>query len=90
MKRTHKHSATGTQVSAQAHGNGVHSAVLRETVFNPILEKLLSLDKLREVYIASCEPDGTNIFNRILKHMNVACSVSDSDLARVPATGLRW
>src|SRR5438045_4360406 len=87
MQRTHKHSATGTPVSAQAHGNGVQSALLRETVFNPILEKLLSLDKLREVYTASCKPDGTNIFNRILKHMNVACSVSDSDLARVPATG---
>ena len=87
MQRTHKHSATGTPVSAQAHGNGVQSALLRETVFNPILEKLLSLDKLREVYTASCEPDGTNIFNRILKHMNVACPVSDSDLARVPATG---
>ena len=55
--------------------------------FNPILARLLSLDKVRELYELSCDPDGTNIFNRILKNMNVVCSVSDSDLARVPATG---
>src|SRR5215469_1875757 len=66
------------------------SVVLRSTLFpsvNPVLAKLLSLDKVRDIYEATREPDGTNIFNRILKKMNVACSVSDSDLARVPATG---
>ncbi|PYY15677.1 MAG: hypothetical protein DMG61_06450 [Acidobacteria bacterium] len=55
--------------------------------FNPILAKLLSLDKVRELYESTREPDGTNIFNRLLKKMNVACLVSDSDLARVPAAG---
>src|SRR5207248_9641427 len=55
--------------------------------FNPILVKLLSLDKVRELYESTRESDGTNIFNRLLKKMNVTCSVSDSDLARVPASG---
>src|SRR5690348_6563540 len=55
--------------------------------FNPILAKLLSLDKVRDVYELSRDADGTNIFDRILKHMNVVCAVRDSDLARIPATG---
>ena len=66
------------------------SVALRESLFtplNPVLEKLFSLDKLRELYRSVREPDGTNIFNRILKKMRVACSVSESDLARIPANG---
>lgn len=66
------------------------SVALRESLFtplNPVLEKLFSLDKLRELYQSVREPDATNIFNRILKKMSVGCSVSEADLARVPATG---
>jgi putative hemolysin len=66
------------------------SVALRESLFNPgnpVLEKLFSLDKLRELYQSVRTPDATNIFNRILKKMDVACAVSESDLARVPATG---
>src|SRR5579859_6010655 len=63
------------------------SVALRESLFtplNPVLEKLFSLDKLRELYQSVREPDATNIFNRILKKMSVGCSVSETDLARVP------
>src|SRR5215813_1634781 len=66
------------------------STPVRKTLFpsfNPVLAKLLSLDKMRDLYELSREPDGTNIFNRVLKNMNVVCSVSDSDLSRVPSTG---
>src|SRR5690348_1663266 len=76
----------GSESTRRSEGVG-DSAALRSTLFssvNPVLAKLLSLDKLRDIYEATREPDGTNIFNRILKKMNVACSVSDSDLARVP------
>lgn len=57
------------------------------TTTNPVLEKLFSLDKLRELYASVRQPDDSNIFNRILKKMNVVCSVSESDLQRVPASG---
>src|SRR5947207_11218389 len=66
------------------------SLAIRKTLvasMNPILAKLLSLDKVRDVYEAARDGAGTNIFHRILENMNVACSVSDSDLARVPETG---
>ena len=54
---------------------------------NPFLEKLFSLDKLRDLYRAVQAPDGTNIFNRILKKMNVVCSVNETDFGRVPKSG---
>src|SRR5438067_1867842 len=79
----------GSEVALRSDG-AADSTVARKTLFpsfNPILAKLLSLDKVRDIYEATCEPDGTNIFHRILRKMNVACSVSDSDIARVPATG---
>jgi len=66
------------------------SIALRESLFtplHPVLEKLFSLDKLRDLYHSVRTPDSTNIFNRILKKINVACSVSESDLGRVPTTG---
>ena len=72
------------------HSDGVAETMARKTLFpslNPVLAKLLSLDKVRDVYELSRELDGTNIFNRILKHMNVVCAVSDADLSRVPSTG---
>src|SRR5579872_7209270 len=75
----------------QKHDAGFwESVALRESLFNPlnpVLEKLFSLDKLRELYQFVRVADDTNIFNRILMKMNVACSVTESDLARVPATG---
>ena len=79
----------GSEVALRSDG-AADSTVARKTLFpsfNPILAKLLSLDKVRDIYEATREPDGTNIFHRILRKMNVACSVSDSDIARVPATG---
>jgi putative hemolysin len=66
------------------------SIALRNSLFsslNPILEKVLSLDRLRELYRDVRGPDGTNIFNRILQKMQVTCAVSETDLSRVPATG---
>ncbi|HVH86878.1 MAG TPA: GNAT family N-acyltransferase [Terriglobales bacterium] len=66
------------------------AVALRNSLFNPlnpVLEKLLLLDKLRELYASVRQPDDSNIFNRILKQMNVACSVTEADLARVPAAG---
>ena len=66
------------------------SIALRNSLFsalNPILEKFLSLDRMRELYREVRGPDGSNIFNRILQKMHVTCAVSDTDLARVPATG---
>jgi putative hemolysin len=85
--------AAGGSVRARRrrHDNAFwESVALRESLFNPlnpVLEKLFSLDKLRELYQAVRVADGDNIFNRILKKMNVACSVSESDFARAPATG---
>src|ERR1700736_3424483 len=70
--------------------NLLNSIALRNSLFsavNPVLEKLLSLDKLRELYHSVRQPDDSNIFNRILKKMNVVCSVSEPDFARVPVTG---
>src|SRR5215469_17827097 len=66
------------------------SIALRNSLFsslNPILEKVLSLDRLRELYRDVRGPDGSNIFNRILQKMHITCAVSDTDLARVPASG---
>ena len=80
---------TGSSESTRL-SDGVAETMARKTLFpsfNPVLAKLLSLDKVRDIYESTRESDGTNIFNRILKHMNVVCAVSDSDLARVPATG---
>ena len=54
---------------------------------NPILEKLFSLDKLRDLYRSVSAPDDSNIFHRILKRMNVQCLATAKDLARVPTTG---
>src|SRR5690242_8099081 len=80
----------GSSEGARLSDGTADSAVARKTLFssfNPVLVKLLSLDKVRDLYELSREPDGTNIFNRILKNMNVVCTVSDADLDRVPATG---
>ena len=66
------------------------SIALRNSLFsslNPLLEKVLSLDRLRELYRDVRGPDGTNIFNRILRKMHVTCAVSETDLSRVPTTG---
>ena len=54
---------------------------------NPILERLFSLDKLRELYHAVSAPDDHNIFHRILKRMNVECLATAKDLGRVPTAG---
>jgi len=62
-------------------GNSLFSSL------NPILEKVLSLDRMRELYHDVRQPDSANIFNRILQKMSVTCSVSETDLARVPARG---
>ena len=62
-------------------GTSLHSSV------NPVLERLFSLDKLRELYDAVRVPDGASIFGRILTQMDVSALVSETDLARVPATG---
>src|SRR5262249_51218689 len=81
---------SGSNDGIRRSSNLLDSVALRNSLFfsvNPVLEKLLSLDKLRDLYFSVRESDGTNIFNRILKKMNVAFAVSDSDLARVPATG---
>lgn len=67
-----------------------NSVALRNSLFssvNPILEKFLSLGRLRELYRDVRWSDGTNIFNRILQKMHVTCAVTDTDLARVPTAG---
>src|SRR2546430_13916311 len=101
MRRKHTPQLSGSNlrlspasfVHSQQRGHQIDrpaDSAARKTLFpsfNPILARLLSLDKVRELYELSCEPDGTNIFNRILQNMNVVGSVSDSDFARVPATG---
>ena len=90
MRRKNSFQPPATSFRQNPHEGARGSFVSERTLFpsfNPILAKLLSLDKVREVYEATREPDGTNIFNRLLKKMNVTCSVSDADLARVPATG---
>src|SRR5215470_13363372 len=80
----------GSSESTRLSDGAANSVGARKTLFpsfNPVLAKLLSLDKMRDLYELSREPDGTNIFNRVLKNMNVVGAVSDADLARVPATG---
>ncbi|HWC20648.1 MAG TPA: GNAT family N-acyltransferase [Terriglobales bacterium] len=54
---------------------------------NPVLERIFSLDKLRELYQSVFVADGENIFHRVLKKMNVECLARAKDLARVPTSG---
>jgi len=76
---------------SQAHEADLWDSIaLRNSLFsslNPILEKFLYLDRMRELYRNVRGPDGTNIFNRILQKMHVTCAVTDIDLSRVPASG---
>ena len=67
---------SGSNDGIRRSSNLLDSVALRNSLFsslNPILEKVLSLDRLRDLYRDVRGPDGTNIFNRILQKMQVSC-----------------
>lgn len=55
--------------------------------FRGILQHLLPIDRVRELYRRAQQPVDRPLLENVLSEMGVECIVSDADLARIPAEG---
>jgi putative hemolysin len=52
-----------------------------------MMDKLLALDQLRDLYFRSQSGSEQNFHHNLLRDLQVSCHVESSDLARIPAAG---
>src|ERR1700685_560019 len=55
--------------------------------FQRFVRRLMPLERVRELYRRAQQPVNRSILENVLTELRVECQVTDSDLARVPASG---
>jgi len=55
--------------------------------FRGLVQRLLPIERIRELYRRAQQPVNRSLFENVLREMRVEYQIADSDLARIPATG---
>ena len=55
--------------------------------FRGLVQRLLPLERIRELYRRAQQPVNRSLFENVLRRMRVEYQIADSDLARIPANG---